>query len=141
MEYALYRLEKTKIAFENYCLIDTKLHQLTFNYSKFHAISYFVQYIWDYNSSVNYYTAYNKAIYKYLFKVFHNKTNKKKFELQIQQHNVHFINIIIIKDIVAAAKRDRKNKERLIMKNLLNKIAIVEVAKISNIIDHGGKYS
>ena len=42
MEHALYRLEKTKIAFEHPWLIDSKLYQPMFNYSKFHAICYFV---------------------------------------------------------------------------------------------------
>ena len=42
IDYALYRLEKTKIAFEHHRPIDSKLYQLTFNYPKFHAISHFV---------------------------------------------------------------------------------------------------
>ena len=42
MEHALYRLEKTKIAFEHHRPIDSKLCQLTSNYSKFYSISYFV---------------------------------------------------------------------------------------------------
>lgn len=32
---------------------------------------------------INYDIAYNKAIYKYFLKVFYNKTNKKKYNLQI----------------------------------------------------------
>ena len=42
IEHALYRLEKTKIAFEQQWPINSKLCQLTFNYPKFHAISHFV---------------------------------------------------------------------------------------------------
>ncbi len=42
MEHALYRLEKTKIAFESHRPIDAKLCRPTFNYPKFHAISHFV---------------------------------------------------------------------------------------------------
>ncbi len=42
MEHVLYRLEKTKIAFEQHWPINSKLCQPTFNYPKFHAISYFV---------------------------------------------------------------------------------------------------
>ena len=45
MEHILHRLEKIKIAFEDYRLIDHKLYQLTFNYPKFHAISHFIQHI------------------------------------------------------------------------------------------------
>ena len=42
MEYTLYRIEKTKIVFEHHYLIHSKLYQPMFNYSKFHAISYFI---------------------------------------------------------------------------------------------------
>ena len=66
IEHTLYKLEKTKIAFEQYLPIDSKLCQPIFNYPKIYPISYFVQYIWDYGSAVNYNTAYSKAVHKYL---------------------------------------------------------------------------
>ncbi len=47
MEHALYKLEKTKIAFEQHRPIDSKLCRPTFNYPKFYAIRHFVQCIWD----------------------------------------------------------------------------------------------
>lgn len=83
MKHALYKLKKTKISFEQHLLINSKLYQPTFNYLKFYAINHFVQYIWNYGNAVNYNTAYSKAAYKYLFKVFYNKTNKKEYKLQI----------------------------------------------------------
>ena len=83
MEHALYKLENTKIAFEYYWPIKSKLYQLTFNYPKFYAISHFVQYIWDYGSAVNYDTAHSKTTYKYLLKTFYNRINKKEYNLQI----------------------------------------------------------
>ncbi len=42
IEYALYRIENTKIVFEYHQPIDSKLCQPTFNYSKFYAISHFI---------------------------------------------------------------------------------------------------
>ena len=45
MDHALYMLDKIKIAFENYCAIDAKLFQTTFNYLKLHAMTYFVKFI------------------------------------------------------------------------------------------------
>ncbi len=84
MKHTLYRLENTKLAFEHYRPIDYKLCQPTFNYHKFHAISDFIQYIWDYNTTVNYDTAHSKAAHKYLLKAFYNKINKKKYNLQIR---------------------------------------------------------
>ena len=85
MEYALYKWEKTNIAFEQDQPIDSKLCWLIFYYPKFYLISHFVQYIRDYGSMVNYDTAHSEAAYKYLFKIFYNKTNKKEFDSQIWQ--------------------------------------------------------
>ncbi len=79
MEHALYKLEKTKIAFEQHQPIDSKLYRPIFNYLKFHAISHFIQYIRDYGSVVNYNTAHSKTAYKYLLKAFYNRTNKNKY--------------------------------------------------------------
>lgn len=41
MEHTLYKLDKTKIEFDNHCLIDPKLFQLRLNYQKFYAMTYF----------------------------------------------------------------------------------------------------
>ncbi len=43
MEHALYRLDKTKITFENNRPINAKLFRPTFNYPKFYAMTYFVK--------------------------------------------------------------------------------------------------
>ena len=83
IEHALYRLEKTKIAFEQHRPIDSKLCQPTFNYPKFHTISHFIWSIRNYGSAINYNTAYSKAAHKYLLKAFYNKMNKKEYESQI----------------------------------------------------------
>ena len=83
MEHALYRLEKTKIAFEHHRPIDSKLCRLTFNYPKFYAVTHFAQCIRDYSSAVNYDTAHSKTAHKYLLKAFYNSTNKKEYNAQI----------------------------------------------------------
>ena len=70
IEHALYRLKKTKIAFEHYRPIDSKLCQPTFNYPKFHTVNHFAQCTRDYGSAINYDTAHSKTAHKYLFKVF-----------------------------------------------------------------------
>lgn len=84
MKHILYRLKITKIEFEQYRLIDTKLCQLTFNYPRFHITSHFVQYIWDYCIMINYDTIYSKVAHKYLLKIFYNKMNKKEYNLQVR---------------------------------------------------------
>ena len=75
MEYALYRLEKTKIAFEQDQLIDPKLCRPTFYYPKFYAISNFISYIKADDSTVNYDIAHSEAAYKYSLKAFYYRIN------------------------------------------------------------------
>ena len=132
MEHALYRLEKTKIAFEQYWPIDSKLCQPTFNYPKFYVISHFVQYIWDYNSAVNYDTAHSKAVYKYPLKVFYHKINKKKYKSQIWQYNVRHTNIIAMKEIIILEKTREKEK---LSEGPADTTAPAKVARVSSLVD------
>ena len=125
MEHALYKLEKTKIAFEHHRLIDSKLCRPTFKYLKFHAISHFVQCIRDYGSAVNYDTAHSKAAHKYLLKAFYNRTNKKEYNSQIRQDNVRHTNIIAIKDMII--KEEVREKEGL-LEGIADTTAPAEVA-------------
>ena len=102
--YTLYRLDKIKIAFKNHRSINAKLFQPTFNYPKFHAMTYFVKCIQDYRSAINYNTAHSEAAHKYLFKAFYGWTNKKKYKSQILQHNIRHTNIITMQDIILIDK-------------------------------------
>lgn len=89
---------------------------------------------------VNYDIAYSKVAYKYLFKAFYNTINKKEYDSQIWQKNIRHTNLIAIKNLIAIAKKDRKNRELLVIENK-NKTAMVKVAKVSSVIDLGNKYS
>lgn len=86
---------------------------------------------------INYDITDSKVAYKYLLKAFYHKTNKKKSELQIRQHNIYIKNIIIIKDVIAVAERGR---QLLAIENI-DITTIVEVAKVSSLIDLKRKYS
>ena len=77
IDNALYRLHKTKIAFENYCSINAKLFWLTFNYPNFHVMTHFVKCIQDYGSAIKYDIAYSKAVYKYFLRPFIDKPIRK----------------------------------------------------------------
>ena len=113
IEHVLYRLEKIKITFEQHRPINSKLSWPTFSYPKFHAISHFVQCIWNYGSMVNYNIVYNEVMYEYLLKAFYNRTNKKEYKLQIWQHNVRHININAMKDIIILEKvREKKSCQK-----------------------------
>ena len=121
IEHALYRLEKIKITFEYHRLINSKLCQPTFNYPKFHAISYFVYCIWDYDSAVNYDTPHSKTVHKCLLKVFYKRTNKKEYDLQIWQHNICHTNIFTIKDVIIEEKTREKKKLLEVIVTLLRR--------------------
>ena len=100
MEHALYRFEKTKIAFEYHWLIYLKLCQSMLNYPKFHTVTHFAQCIWEYGSAVNYDTTHSKVAHKYLLKAFYNRTHQKEYDAQIWQHNICHTNIIAMKDVI-----------------------------------------
>lgn len=74
---------------------------------------------------INYNTAYSKMANKYLFKAFYNKTNKKKYNLQIWQNNICYTNIIIIKNVIILIKT-REKKE--LSRNILDIIVQAKVA-------------
>lgn len=77
---------------------------------------------------------------KYFFKVIYNKTNKKEYNLQIGQYNICHTNVIVIKNVIIAAEKGRKNRRLLAMKNI-DKTIIVEFVKVSSIINLSNKYS
>ena len=138
MEHALYRLEKTKIAFEHYRAINSKLYRPTFNYPKFHAVTHFAQCIRDYGSAVNYDIAHSEAAHKYFLKAFYNRTNKKEYDAQIRQHNICHTNIIAMKDVIISKKALEKEGQ-LVVRNA-DKIALAEVRSALSLMDLDGKY-
>lgn len=121
MKHTLYRLENTKIIFKHYWPINSKLCQPTFNYPRLHVINI-----------INYDSIYSKALYKYFFKAFYNRMNKKKQNLEIQQHNIYQTNIIVIKDIIIL-KKTRENKK--LLESITNITVEAEVAQASSLIN------
>lgn len=110
--------------FENYSSIDTKLFQPILNYPKFYAILYFIKYIQDYKSVINYDMAYSKTAHNYLFKDFYKKANKKKYKLQTLIYNICYIKVIAIQNVIFISKiLDRSNNN----KQFIIKIFIIKV--------------
>lgn len=110
MKYLLYRLEKTKILFEDCWLINPKLCHLNFNNPKFHVINHFVLCICDYGSTVNHDLAHSNTPNKFLLKAFYNMINKHKYNLEIQWHNIPHTNIIAIKNLILLVKNQKKKE-------------------------------
>ena len=130
MEHALYRLNKTKIAFENHCLINIKPFRPIFNSLKFHTIMHFVQCIWDYGNTINYNTVHSEIMYKYLLKAFYRRTNKKKYKSQILEYNIRHTNVIILQSTILIAKVPvgSVNKKELIVNTLDAEVTQVYIA-------------
>lgn len=116
------------MAFEHQWPINLRLCQSTINNPKFYAVIYFVQYIQDYSSAVNYNTTHSKIAYKYFLKDFYNKIKKNKYNTQIQQHNIRHVYIILITKVIILEK-SRKRKRELIRENE-DKIILAKVVKI-----------
>lgn len=82
-------------------------------------MTYFVKYIQDYENAINHDITNSKAAYKYLFKVFYRRTNKKKFKLQILKYNIHHTNVIAIENAIFITKvpvRGTKEKKLLLIR-------------------------
>lgn len=67
-------------------------------------MTYFVKCIQDYGSAINYNIACIKVVHKYFFKAFYKRTNKKEYKSRILEHNICYINIIAIQDVILIAK-------------------------------------
>lgn len=65
-------------------------------------------------------------MYKYFLKAFYNKTNKKKYKLQISLNNVYYTNIIAMKDVI----NTKKVREKKRFKNIIDIITLAEVTKV-----------
>lgn len=48
--------------------------------------------------------AYSKANYNYNLEIFYRKINKKKYKLQILEHNIHYTKVITMQDNILIVK-------------------------------------
>ena len=138
IKHVLYKLKNTKIAFKHHQSIYLTLYQPTFIYYNIYTICYFVQYIQDYGSVVNYNIAHKKVVYKYLLQAFYNWINKKKYDLQIWQHNICHTNIITMKYLIISRK---VMEENMLSKGIMDTNAPIEMAQILSPIDFARRYN
>lgn len=80
---------------------------------------------------VNYNIAHSKMAHKYLFKVFYNKINKKKYNFQIWLYSIRHTDIIVIKDIIILEKT--REKEEL-SGSIADKTMLTKVVWVLNLI-------
>ncbi len=103
IEHTFYKLDKTKITFENHRPIDAKLFQPTFNYPKLHTMIHFNKCISNYGIVINYDMAHCEIAYKYFLKTYNRWTNKKEYKLQILNYNICYTNVITMQDAILMA--------------------------------------
>ena len=94
MKHTFYWIDSLKILFVKYKFQnitcdkndENKMH---FNIFKLHIITHYVTLIRLYDSVQNFDTAYKKAVYKFLLKIFFVMTNRiNDWEIQILKYNV-----------------------------------------------------
>ena len=63
--------------------------------------------------------------------------NQKKYNWQIRQNNIHYINKITIKDVIILKKTKKKEKPSI---DILDTIALTKMAKILSFVDFSMRY-
>ncbi len=95
MNNAIYRINVLKEVFKQF------QHDENFNYLKFHVIFHYMNFIWKYKDADDFDTFYMKIAHKFLIKDYYDLTNKREnFQMQILHHNIQWINMLTMKDII-----------------------------------------
>lgn len=85
----------------------------------------------NYDSIVNYNTAYNEVAYKLFFKIFYNRINKKQYNLKFGIIIYH-INIIVIKNVIFLEKISEKKE---LLMGILDITELLEMVQVSSPIN------
>jgi hypothetical protein len=77
IEYALYRINKMKVAFRALHPLDKSTNEGYFNFPKFHVMTHYTLFIQDFGVADNFDIEYSKVGHKYHIKDFYRRTNKQ----------------------------------------------------------------
>jgi hypothetical protein len=101
LEQALYRIDKTKVAFQRLRPVDKLTEEGHFNFPKFHVMSHYTTYIREYGAANNFNTEHSEAGHKYHIKAFYRRTNKRQgYEDQLCLHNTRRNNMLAMKNVI-----------------------------------------
>jgi len=101
LKHALFQINKLKNIFQYLCSVDSNISEEHFNIFKLHIIIHYAQHIHQYESADNINTEYSEITYKFLIKIFFSQTNKhKNFQQQLLFHNIHYLNLITMKNLI-----------------------------------------
>ena len=88
LDHALYRIDKTKVAFKALRPVDKVTDEGHFNFLKFHVMTHYTSCIRDFGAADGFDTEHSEAGHKYHVKAFYGRTNKRQgYENQICLHN------------------------------------------------------
>jgi hypothetical protein len=101
LEQALYRIDKTKVAFQKLRPIDKITEEGHFNFPKFHIMTHYTTCIREYGAADNFDTEHSEAGHKYHVKAFYGRTNKRRgYEDQICLHNTRRNNMLAMENVI-----------------------------------------
>jgi hypothetical protein len=109
LDQTLFRLNAYKKIFRSTRSIKHEIEKNHFNFSKFHAITHYVDFTRRYEIANEYDTFHDEIRHKYMIKKFYHRINKREiFQTQLIEHNKRRLNVLALKDL----KRDMKENSR-----------------------------
>ena len=100
IEYVLYIIDQTKIAFFNFCLLYQVIQERHFNILKLYIFTYYPYYICKIGSLTSVDIKHNKVIHKFLIKAFFNYINKhSNYQEQLLYYNTQYLQIIAMEEL------------------------------------------
>ena len=78
LDHALYRIDKTKVAFKALRPVDKVTDEGHFNFLKFHVMTHYTSCIRDFGAADGFDTEHSEAGHKYHVKAFYGRTNKRQ---------------------------------------------------------------
>ena len=97
--------DKLKDVFIKFRLINRRIKQRHFNFSKFHVMIYYVKYIRYFDNVVEMNNSYDENAHKFIIKNYYNRINRNfGFNEQILFHNIRCHNILIVNNVLLHAR-------------------------------------
>lgn len=77
MSQTLYQVNKLKEVFWEFQSVNKKTNKGHFNFLKFHVITHYIDFIYQYNSANRFNISHSEVTHKYLVKTFYKQINKR----------------------------------------------------------------
>jgi hypothetical protein len=106
MNHVLYWMNCFKSVFRHLRSFDKDINEEHFNFSKFHVMSHYIDFIRKYETTDEYDISHDEIKHKYMLKKYYIRINKRDiFQTQLINHNERRLKILIMKNIMNHTKR------------------------------------